>query len=79
MDIEKFVSCLRDAERSENTIDNYERAVKIFFSRYTEVSKKNMLDFKRWQLERWKPKTAHNRIVAMNQYCIFIGHPEYCV
>lgn len=79
MDIEGFVLYLRDAERSDNTIDNYERAVKIFFSRYSEVSKKNMLDFKQWQLERWKPKTAHNRIVAMNQYCIFIEHPEYCV
>lgn len=38
-----------------------------------------MLDFKQWQLEKWTPKTAHNRVVAMNQYCKFIGHPEYCV
>ena len=38
-----------------------------------------MLDFKRWQLESWKPKTANNRVVGMNQYCIFTGHPEYCV
>lgn len=43
------------------------------------MNKKSMLDFKHWQLERWKPKTVHNRIVAMNQYCKFLGHPEYCV
>lgn len=68
-----------DLERSKNTIDAYVRSVKIFYDRYNEVSKKNMLDFKKWQLEKWKPKTAHNRIVALNQYCIFIGHPEFCV
>lgn len=38
-----------------------------------------MLDFKKRLLESRKPKTAHNRIVAMNQYCIFKNHPEYCV
>ncbi|MCM1561470.1 MAG: tyrosine-type recombinase/integrase [Butyrivibrio sp.] len=38
-----------------------------------------MLDFKKWLLEEKKPKTAHNRIVALNQYCLFIKHPEYCV
>lgn len=68
-----------ELERAENTIDGYVRSVEIFYQRYNEVSKKNMLDFKRWQLEKWKPKTAHNRIVALNQYCIFLGHPEFCV
>lgn len=77
--IEEFIEYLRDAERSENTIDNYRRSVKIFFAKYSEINKNNMLDFKRWQLETWKPKTAHNRIVAMNQYCQYIGYPEYCV
>lgn len=68
-----------DMERSKNTIDNYIRSINIFFQRYNEVNKANMLDFKKWQLEKWKPKTAHNRVVAMNQYCNFIGHSEYCV
>lgn len=77
--IEGFCEWLIENERAENTIDNYRRSVWIFFSKYSEVNKKNMLDFKRWQLEKWKPKTAHNRVVAMNQYCQFIGHPEYCV
>lgn len=77
--IEEFKLHMMDLERSKNTIDAYVRSVKIFYDRYNEVSKKNMLDFKKWQLEKWKPKTAHNRIVALNQYCIFIGHPEFCV
>ncbi len=77
--VKEFKLYLIDLERSENTIDSYMRSVGIFFERYDEVNKENMLDFKKWQLEKWKPKTAHNRVVAMNQYCIFIKHPEYCV
>lgn len=76
---EAFREYLINKERAENTIDNYVRTLNIFFSRYDAINKENMLDFKRWQLEKWKPKTAHNRVVAMNQYCVFLGHPEYCV
>lgn len=75
----EFRFYLMDMERSENTIDSYIRSVSIFFKRYKVVNKQNMLDFKKWQLEKWKPKTAHNRISGMNQYCKFIGHEEYCV
>lgn len=74
-----FAAHMRDEERSENTIENYMQSLKNFFSEYDEVDKKNMLDFKKWQLENRSPKTAHNRVVAMNQYCKFIGCPEYCV
>lgn len=77
--VKEFKLHLMDLERSQNTIDNYVRTVNIFFGRYKEVNKQNMLDFKKWQLEKWTPKTAHSRVVAMNQYCHFTGHPEYCV
>lgn len=77
--IEEFKRYLMDLERSENTIDNYMRSVCIFFKRYGELNKEHMLDFKKWQLEKWKPKTAHSRVVAMNQFCIFAQHPEFCV
>ena len=76
--IEEFREFLMEEERSINTINNYMTSVKIFFQHYPEINKKNMLDFKQEQLEKWKPKTAHSRVVAMNQYCKFIGHEEYC-
>lgn len=77
--IKAFREHLMDLERSENTVDSYCSSVTIFFSRYDELDKGNMLAFKKWQLEKWKPKTAYNRVVAMNQFCIFQGHPECCV
>lgn len=76
---EEFKQYLTNLERSENTIDVYTRTVNMFFKRYREVNRENMLDFKKQQLEKWKPATAFNRVVAMNQYCLFIGHSEYCV
>lgn len=78
-EIEAFRRYLTELERSENTIDTYIWAVRIFFRQYQEISRENLLDFKKRQLEQWKPKTAHNRVVALNQFCMFLGHAEYCV
>lgn len=77
--IEAFREYLIESEKSENTISSYMDALKNFYDLFTEVNKKNMLEFKQYQLKKWKPKTVHNRIVAMNQYCKFLGHPEWCV
>lgn len=77
--IEAFREYLMENEKSENTINSYMTTLKIFFDSFEQINKKSMLDFKRKQLENWKPKTVHNRIVAMNQYCKFLGHPEWCV
>ena len=77
--IEAFREYMIDNEKSENTINSYLCSIRIFLKEYGEVSKKNMIEFKNDQLSKWKPKTAHNRCTAMNQFCIFIGHPECCV
>lgn len=77
--LEAFREYMIENERSENTIDNYMSSIKIFFKKYGEVTKKNMIDFKQWQLSSWKPATADNRAIAMNQFCKFIGKPECCV
>lgn len=78
-EIEAFRRYLTDLERSPNTVNTYICSVRIFFRRYQEINKENMLDFKRWQLEQWKPKTANNRVAALNRFCMFLGHAEYCV
>ena len=73
---EEFREYLIENERSDNTINNYMNSVKQFFEIFPEVSKKNMIEFKRRKLEENKPKTAAVRCIAMNQYCEFIGMPE---
>lgn len=73
--LEEFRTYLVDLERSPSTVDSYIRSVEAYFKRFDEVSKENMMEFKQWQLEKWKPKTAALRCVAMNVYCDFIGRP----
>lgn len=73
---EAFRNYLMEEEKAQNTIDTYTKSVDIFFSQFQELTKKNMIDFKKMQMERWSPKTAAIRCIAMNQYCKFTGHPE---
>ncbi len=77
--IEEFSCYLADDEKSENTISTYVDAVQLFFSKYRELSKKNMIDFKRYLIDNFSPKTAANRCIAMNQYCKFMEKPECTV
>lgn len=74
--INEFREHLIDEEKSSNTIDSYITTVKIFFEEFGELTKENMISFKQAQLEKWKPKTAANRCIAMNGYCEFMGKPE---
>lgn len=76
-EIEKFIDWLTDKELSQNTIDVYSYAVKEFFELYKELTKRNLIDYKRHLLESGKsPKTVNLRCIAMNQYCVFVGSPE---
>lgn len=73
---EEFREWLIENERSENTIDSYMRSVKQFFELFPEVTKKNMIEYKKRKLNESSPKTANNRCIGMNQYCDFIGKSE---
>ena len=72
----EFRLYLEEHERAASTIDSYLMAAKIYFRRYEELSKANMIDFKHWLVESYRPKTAALRCVAMNVYCDFAGRPD---
>ena len=77
--LEEFREHLVNKERSQNTIESYMQSINMFYRMFDELNKKNMLEFKRWHLENRKPKTAAIRVISMNVYCEFVGHPEYKV
>lgn len=77
--LEAFREYLIDNEKSDNTIDNYMYAVNQFFAEYDEVTKRNMIEFKKKKLEEFSPKTAANRCIGMNQFCKFIGKEDCAV
>ena len=58
---------------AKNTISPYLYAVKEFGSRHKELNKRNLLVYKTYLIETYKPKTVNLRIQAMNKYLVFVG------
>lgn len=73
MDIKSFEEYLRQSNMAENTISAYLYAIKEFYSRHKDLNKKNLLIYKTYLIEKFKPKTVNLRIQAMNKYLDCMG------
>ena len=69
----EFEEYLRQSNMAENTIAAYIYAVHEFNSRHKELNKKNLLVYKTYLIETFKPKTVNLRIQAVNKYLDFRG------
>lgn len=74
--IEKFVTYLKQGNMAVNTISAYRYAVNDFYSRHKELNKKNLLVYKTYLIETFKPKTVNLRIQALNKYLEFVNKPR---
>lgn len=68
-----FEQHLRKQNLSENTVTSYLWTIKYFTDNYEDFSKENLLAYKGWLLEYFKPKTVNLRIQAINKYLVFTG------
>lgn len=75
--IDEFCDYLRRKELSSNTIQVYRQTVSMFYDLYKDVNKTNILAFKGFLLEKYKPRTVNLRIQALNKYLIFIKKNEF--
>ena len=75
IDIEQFAAFMRQSNRSPNTIASYCYAARQYTKLFGEFSKKNLLLYKAFLIERFKPKTVNIRLLAMNAYATSIGKP----
>lgn len=75
--VEMFVKDLKKTNLSDNTIASYKKTVELFFSLYAEITKKNLLGFKGYLLENFKPKTVNLRIQGINKYLVFIKKEKF--
>ena len=73
MNIENFETYLRQGNMAENTIAAYHYAVKEYYSRHKELNKRNLLVYKTYLIEKFKPKTVNLRIQAMNKYLDYMN------
>ncbi len=70
---EKFRLWLVDENMTKNTMAAYMYAVKDFQTHHKELNKKNLLLYKTYLIETFKPKTVNLRIQAINKYLTFMG------
>lgn len=70
--VEAFKSHLKRQNLSDNTISSYEKTLRIYYSMFDEITKRNLLSFKGYLMENYKPKTVNLRIQAINKYLDFI-------
>lgn len=70
--LNEFESHLRQNNLSVNTIHSYLTAIEQFHSIYDSVTKKNLLSYKGYLIEQYKPKTVNLRLQAINRYLEFI-------
>ena len=68
-----FENVLRQANMAQNTITAYLYAVKEYNTKFKELNKKNLLVYKTFLIETYKPKTVNLRIQAINKYLDFMG------
>ena len=70
--LEEFEAHLRRSNLSENTISSYLLTIRMYEQLSGEITKQNLLAFKGYLMEAYKPKTVNLRIQAINKYLDFI-------
>lgn len=70
-----FEQHLKKSNLSENTVTSYLWTVNFYHAHYDEINKENLLAYKGYLMEFFKPKTVNLRIQAMNKYLEYL-HKE---
>lgn len=69
----QFESFLRKGNLAQNTITSYLWTIKFYQAHYDDFHKRNLLAYKGYLLERYKPQTINLRIQAINKYLEFVN------
>jgi len=69
----RFEAHLRKGNLSENTIISYLWTVDYYLTHYENLTTENLLTYKGYLMEQYKPKTVNLRIQAINKYLEFLG------
>ena len=70
--VTKFETFLRRLDLAKNTVSSYVWTVNYFERTYKESNKKNLLAYKGYLVENFKPQTVNLRLQAINKYLEFI-------
>lgn len=70
--VTKFKDYLAKTNLAKNTVSSYVWTVNYFLRHYEEVNKKNLLGYKGYLMEHFKPQTVNLRLQGINKYLEFI-------
>ena len=74
--VTKFKGYLAKSNLAKNTVTSYVWTVQYFLSHYGEVNKKNLLAYKGYLVENFKPQTVNLRLQGINKYLEFTKHEK---
>ena len=69
--VTKFKAFLSKSDLAKNTVTSYVWTVNHFLTIYGEVTKKNLLAYKGYLVENFKPQTVNLRLQGINKYLEF--------
>ena len=70
-----FEEYLRKGNLAENSIKSYLWTVDYFNAHYGSITAENLLAYKGFLVEHYKPKTVNLRVQAMNKYLDYLEQP----
>lgn len=73
LDISGFENWLIEEEMSLNTIEAYKRGLEIYSGMFNEITKSNLIAYKKFLIDNFKPQTVNLRITAILRYCKYKG------
>jgi site-specific recombinase XerD len=71
--MEEFANYLRKESLSENTVKSYLWTINYYLTHYDDTTVPNLLSYKGYLIEHFKPKTVNLRLQGLNNYLEFIG------
>lgn len=75
--VTEFKSFLDKQNLSKNTISSYLWTVNYYLKHYGEIKKKNLLAYKGYLVENYKPQTVNLRLLGLNKYLEFVKQDRY--
>ncbi|MDR0795676.1 MAG: hypothetical protein LBE79_06445 [Tannerella sp.] len=69
----KFQQFLEKSNLSKSTVLSYVWTINHFTKQYETVKRENLLIYKGFLIEKFKPKTVNLRLQALNKYLEFTG------
>ena len=71
--VTKFQKFLEKNDLSKSTVTSYVWTINHFTTQYKKIDKENLLAYKGWLIEHFKPQTVNLRLQALNKFLEFTG------